>query len=323
MSRRRTVVVGHLGQDGRLLLDRLGRRGDAWLGVDRGVTALGEGGEQPPVSVHDRAAVAELVRDFRPDEIYYLAAHHRSSEARKDSGEVPTDLLDALRVNVEGPMAFLEAMRRHAPAARLFHASSSLIFGVRSAGEAQDEETPPSPACEYGMMKALAMKACRAYRERSGLFVSCGILYNHESALRPPDFLSQKVVRSALRIQAGSAEKLILGDLDAVVDWSYAPDFVDAFLRILSLDRPSDFVVASGEGHSVRELVSEAFGALELDWRDHVREEPSTLSRRASVRIGNARRLREATGWRPSCDFRAMVRRLVEETRQALAAKPV
>jgi GDPmannose 4,6-dehydratase len=265
-----------------------------------------------PVSIAEPEAVDEAVRRFRPDEIYYLAAHHRSSEACEEAPGA--ELLAGLKVNVTGLVHFLEAMRLHAPRARLFYASSSLIYGVRNVDERQDESTASSPACAYGLMKALGMQACRSYRDR-GLFACAGILYNHESAYRPPGFLTQKVIRAALRIGGGSPEKLALGDLDAIVDWSYAPDFIDAFVRILDLDGPRDFIVSSGEGHTVREFVSIAFEHVGLDWREHVTVAPGTLTRRASVRIGDPRRLRQETGWCPSMDFSALVARLIEDTR--------
>lgn len=296
-----------------MLVDRLRERGDRVLGIDRDVSEVVGEGPGEPVTVADVDSVAVAVETFKPDEIYYLAAHHRSSQGTARADALGEDLREGLRVNVDGLVNFLEALRSRAPEARLFYASSSLIFGKGGADERQDEETPWTPMCEYGLMKALGMQACRLYRERCGVYAACGILYNHESAYRPPDFLSQKVVLAARRIRDGCGEKLTLGDLDAVTDWSYAPDVVDAFPRILSLDRPADFVVASGEGHTVREFVEAVFTHVGLDWRDHVEQAPGLLYRVRSARIGNPRRLREATGWRRSLTFEEMVRRLVDD----------
>ena len=315
MSERRAIVVGHRGQDGRLLAGRLVERGDSVLGIDCGITEhVWDGVQEEPLSIIDRGAVKDAVRRFRPDEIYHLAAHHRSSQEARTTEALGDEFLAGLGVSVEGVVNFLDAMNAHAPTCRFFYASSSLIFGFHKSDERQDEHTPWTPSCEYGLMKALGMQACRLYREEVALFASSGILYNHESVCRREEFLSKKIALAALRIRGGSHEKLALGDLDAVTDWSYAPDFVDAFQRILSLDRPGDFIVASGEGHTVREFVAVAFAHLGLDWREHVTQVPELLHRTPSARIGNPQRLMSATGWQPTLTFSEMVCRLVDET---------
>lgn len=316
MSERRTIVVGHRGQDGRLLVDRLRARGDAVIGVGRRTL---EGADAPatPVPVADGDAVHSLVRRFHPDEVYYLAARHRSAEER-ESPSPADEVREGLDANVVGVANFLEAIRVAAPRARLFYAASSLLFGAPAAAGRQTEETPFSPACTYGHMKALAVLTCRRYRRELGTFASCGILYNHESRHRRPNFLSRKIALAVARIAAGSDEKLTLGDLDAVVDWSYAPDFIDAFVRILAHDTPDDFVVASGVGHTVREFVSQAFACRGLDWRDHVVAAEGLLHRQSILRIGDATRLRRATGWEPAVPFEAMIPRLVDAASEDL-----
>jgi GDPmannose 4,6-dehydratase len=151
---------------------------------------------------------------------------------------------------------------------------------------------------------------CRHFRENGG-FASVGILYNHESGQRPETFVAQKIINTARRIKAGSGEKLVIGDLSAKVDWGYAPDFVDAMIRILRLPQPDDFIIATGESHTVREFVEVAFGELGLDWKSHVVENPALIGTPKPPLVGNPEKLKRMTGWRPSVSFEQMVRRLV------------
>ncbi|MHB8877667.1 MAG: GDP-mannose 4,6-dehydratase, partial [Myxococcaceae bacterium] len=313
MSSRRAIIVGHLGQDGRLLTRLLQDRGYGLVGVGRSRTdAFGSVSFTGEVRLDQPATIARAVRELVPDEIYYLAAHHASSEAQP-ALELREELLTGQAVNFEGVVHFLEAVRLHAPAARLFFASSSLVFGTSPERQPQDESTVFAADEPYGWQKALASHACRQYRRRYGTYASVGILYNHESAFRPPQFLSMKIVRAAVLASRGSTDGLVLGDLDVSVDWGYSPDYVEAFTRILALEEPSDFVIATGEPHTVRELATVAFSHVGLDWQRYVTVDSSLLSRRAATRVGDSSKLRRATGWRPSLSFEQMVRLLVDQ----------
>lgn len=314
MSRRKAVIVGHAGQDGRLLTELLQTRGYDIVGIGRDSnTSSLPTDDLHGVPVENPDEVDRLVRSVRPSEVYFLAAHHRSSE---DPGhfDIREDTVRSFRTNVVGPLNFVEAIRLHSPRTRFFYASSSLIFGPDGGSRPQDESTPVSPIGNYAMTKALAGQHIKAYRETHRLFCCVGILYNHESIYRRPSFLTRRVILEALNIKAGRQEALTVGRLDCVVDWGYAPDFVDAMVRILSHDEPEDFVVATGEGHTVRELVSLVFEHLGLDWRNHVRESREVLRRRLSGRIGQPAKLRRLTGWKPTVNFREMVRLLVDGT---------
>ena len=311
MSSRRAVVVGHRGQDGHLLTELLRRRGYDVLGVGRDRTDVWGGVPAPDACRVDRPeAVFRAVDLWRPHEVYYLAAHHGPAEAGE--ADAYTGYLAELEVNVAGVLHFLEGVRRHSPSTRLFYASSSLVFGNWPDRSPQDETTPVAPEGAYALCKRLAAEACREYRERHGVFASVGILFNHESPLRPPRYLSAKIVRAAAAAR-GSTGPLMLGDTRAVVDWGYAPDFVEAFTRILALDRPDDFVVATGEGHTVGDFAQAAFGRVGLDWRCYVVEDPGLLVRRGSGRVGDPAKLRRLTGWAPSETFAGMVAALVDD----------
>jgi GDPmannose 4,6-dehydratase len=314
---KKAIVVGSEGQDGRLLFDLLSRRDYGVFGVGRdAVRGLTEG-IAAPVEVLNGANVAEAVQRVVPDEIYYLAAVHHSSQ--EVSGDFPRALFrDSFNVNVNGLLNFLEAMRLHAPKSRLFYAASSHVFGVPAASP-QNENTPLAPRCVYGITKTAGVRCCGFYRENYGIFAACGILYNHESSYRRAEFVTSKIVRSAVRIKHGQSEKLTLGDLSAKVDWGYAPDYVHAMTRILSLEKPEDFVIASGEAHSVREFVEIAFEAAGLDWKNHVTEDASMIGKSRLGLVGDSSKLRRMTGWSPTVNFKEMVRLLVEEAIKAPA----
>ena len=208
------------------------------------------------------------MRRSNPDEIYYLAAFHHSTEDVVELSAAEL-LRCSFNVHVHGLLNVLQAIEECCPRVRLFYAASSHVFG-KSGSEWQNEETPLLPNSAYAISKAAGLQCCQSYRRRQGIFAATGILFNHESPLRKPSFLSQKIVRGALQAQRDPSFRLVLGDLETRVDWGYAPDYVDAMFRILQLPEADDFVVASGEMHTVREFAHEAFGALGLDWRRHV-----------------------------------------------------
>jgi GDPmannose 4,6-dehydratase len=313
LSKRRVIIVGHQGQDGRLLSQRLRQRGDLILGigkrsidVDAGMTTIDECRVDQPETVH------HTIRAVQPDEVYYLAAYHASSQGASGL-DLHDDYLASITVNFLGLLHFLEAIRLQHPATRLFFASSSLIFGNSPIETPQCETTPAMPEEPYGLCKKLAGEVCRDYRERHGIFASVGILFNHESVYRPPTFLSMRIIRGAIAALRGSEEKLVVGNLDATVDWGYAPDFVDAFPQILGLNQPDDFVIATGVSHTVRDFLAAAFGHVGLDWNDHVVQQPSVLVRHRTGRVGNSAKLQRLTGWRPTLTFKKMVAMLVDQ----------
>ena len=311
----RATLVGAGGQDGRILRERLEKGGSAVLAISRESVRATEPFTPGRMDITDRACVLEAVKNWRPDQIYYLAAHHHSSQDPMGADNVG-QFEKSHAIHMLGLLHFLEAIKDTTPQARLFYAASSLVFGDVTS-EMQDERTAMNPRCIYGITKASGLHCCRFYRETHGVFAAGGILFNHESAYRQEKFVSQKIIRAALEIAAGKREKLVLGDLSARIDWGYAPDFTDAMTRVLALDRADDFVIATGEAHSVGEFVEIAFRLAGLDWKSHVEENPSVLQRRRPALIGNASKLRAATGWKPTVTFPEMVRLLLEAQRQA------
>jgi GDPmannose 4,6-dehydratase len=310
---RSALIIGAAGQDGRLLAPLLVQRGYCVRGWVRPKSVPSASFDCAAIDILDAARVERELRVLQPDEIYYLAAfHHASEEPVEISGE---ELLQrSSDVHVRGLRNVLEAMKTRCPGARLFYAASSHVFGAPS-GKWLDEQTPFAPKSAYGISKVAGIECCQICRRRDGLFAATGILFNHESALRKPCFLSQKIVRGALQAHYDPAHRMTLGDLDAAADWGYAPDYVDAMFRILQLPEPSDFVVASGEVHTVREFAQAAFGTLGLDWRRHVQTDTRLLRRTSAPLRGDSSKLRAATGWSPSVSFVELVARLIDEAK--------
>jgi GDPmannose 4,6-dehydratase len=310
----RALIIGEGGQDGRLLFDRLARQGCTLVGIGRNSTSRGSGpvdAHQYPVDILDQRSVVHAIGGFCPDAIFYLAGYHHSAEDR-----LPADDFDLYvpshEVHVVGLLHVLEAVRRKAPRARLFYAASSHCFA--DSPTIQDESTPLGPRGIYGITKTTGVHLCRRYRKFHDLAASVGFLYNHESPLRSRKFLSMKIVNAAVQIFRRRRDKLVLGDLSARVDWGYAPDYVDAMLRIVDLPVADDFVIATGQFHSVEEFASIAFARLKLDWRQHVEVDPAIIVKRepSTELLGDSSKLRKLTNWSPSVSFKQMVEIMVD-----------
>jgi len=287
------VVTGCRGQDGSYLTELLVAHRYEVVGVDRG-----------DVDLTSRDDVESLLRDAAPRELYNLA----SPSFVPDSWERPDE---SVRIGALAVGVMLAAIVRIDPTIRFFQASSSEVFGT-SADAPQSEDTPYRPRSPYGAAKACADSLVASYREHVGLHASSGILFNHESPRRPAQFLPAKVARGAAAIASGRETELVLGNLDAQRDWGYAPDYVDAMWRIVRHDEPGDYVVATGELHTVRELVELAFAYVGLDWRDHVRVDDSLVRRDDRTLVGDATKARTVLGWEPTVGFEELVRLLVD-----------
>jgi GDPmannose 4,6-dehydratase len=278
---------------------------DAQPGLDAHIQLL-------PADLLDQTSLESALESCRPHEVYNLA----SPSFVPLSWEQPALTAEFAAVGVT---SMLEAIRRVDEAIRFYQASSSEIFGDPTEAP-QTEQTAVAPATPYGVAKAYGHFITRAYRRRYGIFACSGILYNHESPRRPLDFLPRKVAHGVARIAAGLEEELVLGDLDAQRDWGYAGDYVRAMWLMLQQSQPEDFVIATGETHSVRELAEVAFAHVGLDWRDHVRIDPTLIRGNAELHnLVGAPTKAHTLGWQPSLSFEELVRLLVEADRQMLA----
>jgi GDPmannose 4,6-dehydratase len=316
---KKAMIIGCNGQDGRLLCENLSQKNYTIIGIDKFQAQPDSNETCIVLDINDYEAVCDLIRTHLPDEIYYLAAFHHSSEnlLLDKNNEV---FRESFRIHVFGLVNFLEAMRIFVPEGRLFYAASSLVFGNPSS-KLQTEETPFNPEGIYGITKAAGIHICRLYRNQYRLFVSVGILYNHESQYRQSIFVTTKIIEGAMNIKNGVQEKLLLGNLDAEVDWGYAPDYVEAFRRILAAEEPDDFIIATGEKHTVRDFVKITFGYLGLDWTKHIEEDAKIISRGGAALVGNYQKLRRITGWKPSVDLGEMIKLLLQSKEGSLTGK--
>jgi GDPmannose 4,6-dehydratase len=307
----RAIIVGATGQDGTYLYRLLEEKQYQVLGIGRHrvITNHKEWADKTVSDISRFEEVSEIVRKIQPDEIYHLAAIHQSSE--DPLTDAVTLFSQSYAVNVVSLFNFLEAIRQYSPKTRLFYAASSHIFG-RPENVPQDENTPINPLGIYAITKVSGLHLCRMYRTVYQVFASVGILYNHESPLRGEQFVSRKIVQGAIRCKKDPAHRLVLGDLAAEVDWGYAPDYVEAMHRIMKLKEADDFIIATGEKHTVEDFVRTAFETLGLDWREFVTERKKVITRPAVAFMGNPAKLVRKTGWKRSVTFSDMVKLLVE-----------
>jgi GDPmannose 4,6-dehydratase len=265
----------------------------------------------------DFRSLIRVLLEVQPDEIYNFSGQTSVGL----SFEQPAEALESIAV---GTLNMLEAIRMLKRPVRFYNACSSECFGD-TLSEPADESTPFRPRSPYGVAKAAAFWQVSSYREAYGLWACSGILFNHESPLRPERFVTQKVVAAACRIAAGSRERLKLGDLSVRRDWGWAPEYVDAMWRMLQADRPEDYVICTGETTTLSAFVDEAFSALGLRAADHVEQDPS-LFRPADLRssIGNPAKARDRLGWAAEFKMRDVVRAMVqaEQSRASPGATP-
>ncbi|MEZ4319790.1 MAG: GDP-mannose 4,6-dehydratase [Myxococcota bacterium] len=305
------LITGITGQDGSWLADLLVAKGYDVHGVVRRSSCDNThriAHLDGQITLHhaemtDDTSLLRVVRDTEPDEVYNLAAQSHVGV----SFEVPVYTADVVAL---GTARLLEAVRVARPEARFYQASSSEMFG--SSPGPQSESTPFHPRNPYAVAKVFAFHLTRNHREAWGLHTSNGILFNHESERRGDRFVTRKITRAVGRIAAGTQRELVLGNLEARRDWGHAADYVDAMWRMLQQPEGGDYVVATGVSHSVRDFCERAFAVAGLDWRDHVRTDPSFL-RPADIDdlVGDASRARETLGWEPSVDFDGLVHRMV------------
>jgi GDPmannose 4,6-dehydratase len=310
MATRSALITGVAGQDGSYLAELLLAKGYDVHGLFRPAQRAGclPPGTASEVKRHegDISSVDDViaaVRAAQPDECYHLAAE----------SHVVGEEFATMRTNVSGTHHVLSAVHSHAPQCRVFVAGSAEIFGAAEHAP-QNEQTPMRPRSIYGISKVTALLLLRHYRERMGLYAACGILFNHESPRRGERFVTRKITRAAVRIKAGLQRELRLGNLDAIRDWGDARDYVEAMWLMLQQDSAEDYVVATGQGRTVRDFLDAAFGAVGLNWRELVSVDPQFY--RASdpyPMIGDASKARTQLGWAPRRSFGSMVADMVEQ----------
>lgn len=307
------LITGVTGQDGSYLAELLLEKGYQVHGmVRRSSEEKFEriGHLRDRVKLHqgdllDQFSLAALLQQVQPDEVYNLAA--QSFVPTSWSQPVLTGEFTAL-----GVTKMLEAIRHTRPRVRFYQASSSEMFGkVREAP--QTEATPFYPRSPYGVAKAYGHYITVNYRESFGLYAVSGILFNHESPRRGLEFVTRKVTHAAARIKLGLQERLAMGNLDAKRDWGFAGDYVEAMWRMLQQDQADDYLIATGETHTVRELCEVAFARVGLDWQKHVFVDPQYVRpAEVDLLVGNFAKARRTLGWEPKVRFEALVQMMVD-----------
>jgi GDPmannose 4,6-dehydratase len=309
---RTALITGITGQDGSYLAELLLEKGYRVVGVVRRssttpyerIAHLVDRLELCSADLLDQTSLTDVVHDTKPDEIYNLAA--QSFVQTSWAQPVLTGEFTAL-----GVTRMLEAMKKAAPKSRFYQASSSEQFG-KVVETPQRESTPFYPRSPYGVAKVYGHWITLNYRESFGLYAVSGILFNHESPRRGLEFVTRKVTDGAARCKLGVSNELRLGNLEARRDWGFAGDYVDAMWRMLQQDEPDDYVVATGETWSVRQLCEFAFQAVDLDYRDFVKHD-QRFDRPAEVDllVGDAAKARQRLGWEPTVRFRQLVEMMV------------
>jgi GDPmannose 4,6-dehydratase len=321
---KRAIISGITGQDGSYLAEFLLDQGYEVVGIVRRSSAsnlwriqhLVDRLQLRPADLLDQLSLIRVIDEVRPDEFYNLAAMSfvpASWEQPMLTGEF----------NAQGVTRVLDAIRQVDSSIRFYQASSSEMFG-KVLEVPQTETTPFYPRSPYGVSKAFGHYITVNYRESYDMFACSGILFNHESPRRGLEFVTRKVSDGVARIKLGQTDQLKLGNLEACRDWGFAGDYVQAMWLMLQQDQPSDFVVATGVSHSVKDLVAIAFEHVGLDWQAYVKTDPSLL-RPAEVDrlVGDASRAREMLDWKPSLDLATLIRMMVDADLERVKGEPV
>jgi len=323
---KKALITGVTGQDGSYMTELLLSKGYEVHGIIRRVAVEDSRSRMSRLSksiLNDmHLHIADLtsydsiyaaVEKVRPDECYHFAAQSFVTDSF-------TDPFSTMDININGTHRLLKALQLLAPKCKVYFAASSEMFG-NTINDFQDEITPFNPRSPYGVSKVTGYYLSKVYRDQYKMFISCGITFNHESERRGFEFVTRKISRKAAEIALGLDKELRLGNLEAARDWGYAPDYVQAFYSMLQYDKPDDFVIATGETHTIKEFVEEAFKILELNWEDYVKVDPAFL-RPLDIHFlcGDSKKFRDKLNWEPTVVFKDLVRRMVTHDFQELQA---
>lgn len=314
---KQALITGVTGQDGSYLAELLLEKGYQVWGLVRRASTFNTGRIDHLIRTNhserfefvrgdltDASSLGRVLRVIRPNEIYHLGAQSHVMV----SFEIPEYSVDTISL---GTIRLLESVRELGISPRIYNACSSEMFG--STPPPQSESSPMAPRSPYAAAKLCGYQVCRMYREAYGMWIANGILFNHESPRRGETFVTRKTTRGAARIKLGVESKLVLGNLDARRDWGYAPEYVDAMWRMLQKPEPEDYVIATGESHTVREFVEEAFAHLGLDWRRHVVSDQRYFRPlEVDNLLGDSRKAAAELSWKPRTKFHDLVRTMVD-----------
>jgi GDPmannose 4,6-dehydratase len=321
---RRALITGVAGQDGTYLTELLLDRSYDVYGIVGPVM----GDLLPPIAeragqrlhlldgdLTDMDSLLAAIAAAKPDEVYNLAAMSFVGSSWEQA-------LTTTDINAVGVLRLLEALRHECPGARFLQAASGEVFGRATGGAAQNEATPLHPRSPYGASKAYAYFITLNYRESYGMHGNNAVLFNHESPRRGINFVTRKITDGAARIKLGLASELLMGNLDSRRDWGFAGDYVEAMWLMLQQEEPGDYVIATGEAHSVREFCDHAFARLDLDYREYVKlDERFVRPADVDVLLGDATKARTVLGWEPKVSFQGLVEMMVDADMERLSGQ--
>jgi len=318
-EKKKALITGITGQDGSYLAELLLGKGYEVHGIIRRASSFNTSRidhiyrdlhENPPLHLHygdltDSGSLNKLIRTIRPNEIYNLGAQ---SHVRV-SFDAPEYTFETV---ANGTLSLLEAIREADIPVKLYQASSSEQYG-KVLETPQSERTPFNPQSPYAIAKVAAHQMVGLYREGYDMFACCGILFNHESPRRGETFVTRKITKGVARIATGKQKKLYLGNLDAKRDWGFAGDYVEAMWLMLQQDKPDDYVVATGETHTVKEFLEETFSVVGLKWQDYVEIDPRYYRPlEVDLLLGDASRTQKKLGWKPKVTFKGLAKMMVD-----------
>lgn len=296
---KKALIIGSSGQDGQLLNKLLKENNYDVMGLNK----------ESNIKITSFEETSKLIKNKQFNEIYYLAAFHHSSEDEK-----PDDLLlfkESFEINFFGLINILESIKLYSKDTKLFYAASSHIFGMPKEN-IQTENTCINPTNIYGISKSSSLFACRYYRNNYGLFVSVGILYNHESILRKDNFLSKKVCKAAIEIANKKKDFLQLFNLNSTIDMGYAEDFVEAMWLILTSTLADDYIISTGQGTSIKKFIKNVFIEVGLDYKKYIQLSSDTNRNNQTTLIGSNQKLYKTTGWKPKTSVKKMIKLLLQ-----------
>jgi GDPmannose 4,6-dehydratase len=315
---RKALITGITGQDGSYLAELLLKKGYEVHGIVRRIGAENNEARMSriisilhKITIHhgdvtDYPTVWKLINAIKPDEVYHLAAQSQVGISFEDE-------FGTLKTNIDGTHYLLSAIKELAPQCKFYFAATSEMFG-RVLATPQNEQTPFNPVSPYGISKVTGFYLTKMYRNAYGIFACSGILFNHESPRRGYEFVTRKITLAVARIKCGQQKELKLGNIDAVRDWGFAPDYVDVMWRMLQQPKADDYVIGTGESHTIKELLEIAFGCVSLDWKEFVKFDDAALLRPTDVAtlLADSKKAREVLQWSPSISFKEMVEAMVK-----------